>query len=168
MTARVIVVTAVAVAMLRDAHALPTGAPGAQPSASRVLPPRWHELPSVARAVTDALPGTAVDRAEAWGDPAAGCFAAEVSLHGAARDADVVRGEVIGSLRADPRLAGLALRDATVRGENLDVAFERAPYRGTLRATSGSDGHATLLACLWNEREPTTCSAACDQLLGGR
>lgn len=151
---------ALAVGALADAHAAPAPA--------RALPPHWRELPAVARVVTGALVPATVDRVEAWGDPAAGCFAASAVMRGAARDASVVRDEVIGSLRADPRLAQLVVHAATARADGgTDATFERAPYHGTLRATPAASGEVDVIACVWNEREPATCEAACKQLLGG-
>jgi hypothetical protein len=151
---------ALAAAALGDAHAAPAGA--------RALPAHWHELPAVMHAVTGALAPATVDHIAAWGDPAAGCFAADVVLRGAAGEAAVVRDEMLGSLRADPRLAGLVVHATAARPDGgSDVTFERAPYQGTLRVTPSTTGEVEVFACVWNQREPVTCTAACAQLLGG-
>jgi hypothetical protein len=142
MTTRRLAALALVAAALGDAHAAP--------ASSRALPAHWHELPAVVHAVTGALAPATVDHIAAWGE------------------AEVVRDEVMGSLRADPRLAGLVVHATAVRADGgSDVTFERAPYHGTLRATPATTGEVELFTCLWNEREPATCTAACNQLLGG-
>ena len=53
--------------------------------ASGLTPPAgWQALPEIATAVGAAAraEGVTVDGAEAWGEPAMGCYAAWVSLHG--------------------------------------------------------------------------------------
>jgi hypothetical protein len=160
MTTRTGVVMALAVGALGGAHAAP--------APSRALPAHWRELPTVVHAVAGALAPATVDHIEAWGDPAAGCFAADVVLRGKPGEPAKVRDEVLGSLRADPRLAQLVIHATRVRGDGgTEVELERAPYRGSLRATPGASGEVEVFACLWNEREPVTCTAACKQLLGG-
>ena len=149
-----------ALAACRDAGAAPTN--------DRALPKGWQVLPALARAATEAVTGASVDHALAWGQPAMGCYAAELALHGAARDTQTVRDEILGSLRTEPRLAGLHVDNNAVGADGTsEIAFERTPYTGTLRATPASDGRLAVFACFWNQREPSACAAACRQLAGG-
>jgi hypothetical protein len=143
-------------------------AASAMPVNERALPPGWQALPLLARAATDAVAGAPVERVAAWGEPAMGCYAAELALRGPARDVQKVRDEILGSLRVEPRLAGLRVHDAAVGSDGTsELAFERDPYAGLLRATAASDGRLALFACFWNQREPTACAAACRRLAGG-
>jgi hypothetical protein len=149
------------------------GQAGAQPSATSGLtaPAGWIAIPEIATAVATATKadGTTVDGAEAWGDPARGCYAFWLVLHGEAASAEQV-------------LAGLANQPITttnvVKPENGDgivaLSFEtpaapgsavRGPYRGRLRARIAA-GTITALACFANEREPVACESACTALLG--
>ena len=150
------------------------GQAGAQPSATSGLkaPVGWIAIPEIATAVAAAAKteGTTVDGAEAWGDPARGCYGVWLAIHGDGASAEQV-------------LAGLASQPITttniVKPESTDgvvaLSFETtaAPgtsvggtYRGRLRARLAA-GQITALACFANEREPIACETACTSLLGG-
>jgi hypothetical protein len=142
-----------------DVHAEPIGA--------HALPAGWQELPDFARTARDALAGVTIDRLDVWGSPARGCFAAHAGLRGAAREASTVQDEVLGSLRGEPRLAGLLVHDIIIRPDGgISLAFEHAQYRGTLRVAPGHDGAGDAFVCFANDREPAGCEVACKQLAG--
>ena len=153
------------------------GQAGAQPSATSGLsvPAGWIAIPEIAMAVTTAAKGdgVSVEGAEAWGEPARGCYGVWLVLAGEGASAEQV-------------LAGIAQQPLTtsniVKPEGADglvtLSFETpapaaaatAPaattYRGRLRARIAA-GKITMLACFANDREPATCEAACSSLLGG-
>jgi len=132
--------------------------------ASGIAPPvGWTSLPEIATAVGAAAraEGVTVDGAEAWGEPAMGCYAAWVGLHGEGATSQ----QVMQGLEA----AKLTLTDV-VKPELGDdglitLAFERAPYRGHLRVRVAAPA-LTMLACFANDREPAACELACTPLLG--
>lgn len=133
------------------------GSAGAQPTTTTVTsgvkpPAGWAVLPQVATAV--GVPG-----AEAWGDPARGCYAVWFRLEGKGATADAV-------------LAGLAAEKITTSdlvtpdGEGIVAAtFAKGAYTGRLRARI-ADGSITALACFANQREPKSCDAPCTTVLG--
>lgn len=150
------------------------GQAGAQPSATSGLtaPAGWIALPEIATAAATAAKGggVTVDGAEAWGEPARGCYGVWLALHGEGASAEQV-------------LAGLAGQAVTIRdvvkpetGDGVvALGFEttKAPgtsvlgsYRGRLRARIAAD-KISALACFANEREPNACEGACTTLLGG-
>jgi hypothetical protein len=149
------------------------GQAGAQPSATSGLTPPagWIAIPEIAAAAATAAKGggVTVDGAEAWGDPARGCYGVWLALHGEGASADQL-------------LAGLAGQPVTVRdvvkpetGDGIvSLGFDsttapgtsvRENYRGRLRARIAA-GKITALACFANEREPNACDGACTTLLG--
>ena len=122
------------------AEAAPAGI--AVPAGGRLaVPPSWHELPELAKAVG----GDA-----AWGEPAMGCYAAQIAMKGRAKPPD-----------------GFAITDVVAPDGDgvLAFAFAKDAYHGRVRAKIAGDTRAML--CFWNEREPAACEAACTQLLGG-
>ena len=133
------------------AEAVPAGAEVPVPKA----PAGWSEMPDMAKAIATAA---ATAEVHAWGEPARGCYAAWLALPGAA-GSDAIESELRG-------VKGLTVHDVTHSPGELALAFERAPYRGRLRAATGAT-RLTALACFWNEREPAACAAACAKLLGG-
>ncbi len=146
------------------------GQAGAQPSATSGLtaPAGWIAIPEIATAAATAAKGggVTVDGAEAWGDPARGCYGVWLALHGEGASAE----QVLAGLGTQP----ITLRDV-VKPETGDgivsLGFETAKtpgtaYRGRLRARIAA-GKITALACFANEREPLACEGACTTLLGG-
>ena len=78
---------------------------------------------------------------------------------------------MVDALVASMKTEGLEARDivkptANAAAGTASLVFEKAPYRGKLRAQLVKDGHMTALACFWNDREPVACETACTQLLG--
>lgn len=136
-------------------------------------PPAWQPLAELATAVGNAAKrgGVTVDSSDAWGERAMGCYAVWLAVHGAAAAPDAIAQQLLAGLPVEPRLLGVAIHDVvqpaagTDRG-TLSFAFERAPYRGRLRAQLASDGAITALACFWNDREPLACSEGCTALIG--
>ncbi|HSD91077.1 MAG TPA: hypothetical protein VLB44_26325 [Kofleriaceae bacterium] len=146
----------------------------AGPGSGLTPPAGWKALPTLAKAATDAAAAAriVVDGAEAWGEPARGCYAGWLALAGGKGTPDKVADQLVASLTAEPSLAGITVRDvvkpaAGAAAGILSLDFTHAPYTGKLRAQLARDGHIALLACFWNEREPVACETACTQLLGG-
>jgi hypothetical protein len=154
---------------------------GADPAASAAdraaRPAGWKQLPAIANAASAAAraDGVVIDSADAWGEPAIGCYAVWLDLHGV-RGRD---GENVGDAAAlaDQILDGLArtgageiavrdvVRPAGPEGV-LAFAFARSPYRGRVRARLGG-GRIDAVACFANQREPGACDAACTRVLQG-
>ena len=138
--------------------ALPPGvnppfAPPVGPIAT--VPAGWVSLPAVALAARSQIEHSTAD---AWGEPARGCYAATVTF--------AQRGATAALL--DDVKQAVSVRDvvapATPSGV-LSFAFEKAGYQGRVRATL--DGTTvTALACFWNRREPAACEAACTAMIG--
>jgi hypothetical protein len=146
----------------------------AGPGSGLTPPAGWQPLPPLAAAATEAAKAgkLTVDGAEAWGEPARGCYAAWFALRTAGGAPDVIADQLVNSLRVDPALFGVLIKDVVTpragdaRGV-LSLAFERAQYRGKLAAVIAKEGKLTALACFWNPREPRACEQACNGLLGG-
>jgi hypothetical protein len=156
--------------------------------ASLALPEGWKPLLPVAAAVAAAAKadGVIVDGADAWGEPAMGCYAAALDLHSAHaddahKDAAALTEQVLAGLAAAgaPRAGGphspgpvadpgtWSTSDVvkpTGTSGVLALSFERAPYRGRVRARLG-EGRIAMFACFHNQREPAACEAACTRLL---
>ncbi len=130
----------------------PPFAPPVGPIAA--VPAGWVSLPALAIAARTEIPGSTAD---AWGEPAMGCYAATLTFP--------ERGAV-GALIADVKHA-VSVSDVvepSAAGGVLSFAFEKAPYKGRVRAML--DGRTvTALACFWNDREPLACEAACTAML---
>jgi hypothetical protein len=139
-------------------------APG---SASGIAPPAgWRAAPELAKAASDAA-GSATTASEAWAEPARGCYAVWLALHGAPAAIDAASDQLVASVqRIGAQPSAVVKPPPGDRGE-LSLAFVRAPYRGKLRALLAKTGDVSALACLWNEREPKACETACSSLLGG-
>jgi len=131
----------------------------AAPSSGVHVPATWRAMPELAAAVAS---GGHAAAGEAWGDPAAGCYAAWLAVRGEAVGADAILAEV----RRDA--PGITLTDVVKpQGPGkLAFSFERAPYHGRVRATVASDGEIAALACFWNDREAAACALACTSVLG--
>lgn len=141
------------------------GQAGAQPSATSGLtaPVGWIAIPALATAATTAAKGdgVTVDGAEAWGDPARGCYGVWLALHGDGASAE----QVLAGFATEPITTTNVVKPET--GDGLvSMTFTRGPYRGRVRARIAA-GKITTLACFANEREPVACEAACTALLGG-
>jgi hypothetical protein len=141
---------------------------GAEPGASprrdaNSPPPGWRQLPPVATAAGAAAraEGVTVDAVDAWGEPALGCYAVWLALHGGTAGAPALADQVLGSF---PGASISALtRPAGPEGE-LAFAFARPPYRGRVRARLGG-GRIEAVACAGNQREPAACDDACTGVL---
>lgn len=144
------------------------GVADAQPTSSGITPPAsWAALASLANAAVTAAaaPGVTVDGAEAWGDPAMGCYAVWMAAHGSGGDAAALAEQI----RSGFSGGKVTLTEiVTPSGDDgiFSATFERAPYKGRLRARVGS-GKVTALACFGGQREPVACDAACAGILGG-
>ena len=145
----------------------------AGPGSGLTPPAGWTPLPALATAASDAAKAgkIAVDGVEAWGEPARGCYAAWIAVHGGGGAIDAMADQLVRSLSAEPALAGIVVRDVVKPAPGtptgvLSLTFERGIYRGKLRATLANNGKLAALACFWNLREPVACDQACNGLLG--
>jgi len=144
-------------------------------------------MPTVASAARTALgAGAEVEGAEAWGEPAMGCYAVWLAFR-AEGGAEAIGQQVIAGFTAAAMGSGagsqatqgsqaaqatqsakMTVKDvAAPTGEEgvLALAFERGDHRGRLRARLGG-GRVAALACFENQREPLACEAACTAFLG--
>jgi len=171
-------VTAVIAALCGAAAGAGCGRAGAAPErSSGIVPPTgWQSMASVAATARLALgPGTEVEGAEAWGEPAMGCYAVWLALR-ASGTAEAVGKQVVAGFTGAAGAAGsgsgakLIVKDVVApTGDEgvLTLAFERGDHRGRLRARLGG-GRIAALACFANQREPLACEAACTKLLGAQ
>jgi hypothetical protein len=132
--------------------------PFAPPVGSSITPPAgWMSPPPLASAAPAQIDGA---RAEAWGEPAMGCYAATLTF--------AQRGAA--TAMVDEVKKTLSVHDViapTTASGVLAFGFDKAAYKGRVRATlDGKTVHA--LACFWNEREPSACEAACTALIGSQ
>lgn len=162
-------------------------AAGADPAASEgVHPAGWQRLPAIAAAVRAAATadGVVIDAVDAWGEPAIGCHAVWLALHGGTSDARVLADQILVGIAqvglgvavaprgaAMPRQAGGAIAVSELAMPTgaegvLAFAFARAPYRGRVRAKLGN-GQIAAVACFANQREPGACDAPCASVLRG-
>ena len=151
-----------------DSGADPSAA--AEPGAAIAIAPHgdppagWRALPAIGAAVANAMrsDGAATSIAvDAWGTPAAGCYAVWLALQGAAGDAPALADRVLGGLSELP--IGDLVKPTGAAGL-LSFAFARPPYRGRLRARLGL-GRIAAVACFGNAREPAACDTSCARVL---
>lgn len=123
----------------------------------RALPPGWKPMPSIANAVAAA---SKADRVQAAGDPASGCYAVWLEVHGGKAEPAALADEILAGM------TGISVHDVVRPGADgvMTLGFERAPYRGTLRATLAA-GSISAIACFANAREPARCEATCAKVL---
>jgi len=154
--------------------------PGAPASRGASAPPAgWKQLPPIAAAAGAAAKadGVTIDAVDAWGEPAIGCYAVWLALHGGTAGAPALAEQVLDSFKGAggaPKPAGgpqgaFSLDDLVKPGEPegvLAFAFTRPPYRGRVRAHLGN-GRITAIACFGNQREPAACEATCARVVQG-
>lgn len=178
-------ITAALIAGCSTSEAAPNQAPPpANPTV--VAPSGWHADPGLAKAAAaaacDPNAAIAVTASEAWSEPARGCYALVLDLRGGAAPIDAAAEQLLAALGTE--LPGVKLHEiqkpaAGPRG-TLVLGFDRAdasgpqrgggdlaPFHGRLRAELASTGEVHALACMWNQREPKVCEAACTRWLGG-
>lgn len=141
------------------------GSAKAQPDpAVPVVPPAgWQRLPAAATAAKTAAaaPGITVDQLDAWGEPTTGCYALWFALRGGGGGPDALAKEIVDGLAAEK----FTVSDSAVTDGVFELAIERTPYKGRLRAQVG-DGKVAGLACVANQRDPASCEAPCKTMLG--
>ena len=125
------------------------------------VPTGWLPEPALATTAAAQLPGAT---AQAWGEPAMGCYAAALTFSGGGAPA------TLGKALLDDVRKVVAVREVVepVAGATSGVlafAFDKTPYRGRVRANLGG-GSVSALACFWNDREPAACEAACTAMIG--
>ncbi|MCE9576735.1 MAG: hypothetical protein K8W52_26550 [Deltaproteobacteria bacterium] len=128
-------------------------------SLTLAVPAQWTPLPAVAHAA-QAAAGTAA-RAQAWGDPAAGCYLIAVAVDGKVdddpKDAAAALAEGVGvSLTGDPA-NGVAAIDGPIHAHGLT-----GRVRGFVTPRPSGALVSTAVACLGNDRDPSGCAKACD------
>jgi hypothetical protein len=125
-------------------------------------PAGWRSAPELAKAASDAA-GSAATASEAWAEPARGCYAVWLALHGAAASSDAAADQLLAGVQK----LGVTARDiAKGKPGELAFGFDKSPYRGRMRALLATNGDVSALACMWNEREPKACETACGAMLG--
>ncbi len=131
----------------------------AVPPAALQPPPGWQALPEIAGAAGDAAKGEGitVDAASAYGDPAMGCYALAITVHGAPGTPEAVVQAITQGLGP--------VRDVAAGSAAVALAFDKSGYHGKLRAKLGEGGGIEALACFWNDREPEACAKACEAVL---
>jgi hypothetical protein len=137
----------------------------AAPGSGLAAPAGWRSAPEIAKAAGDAA-GSGVTASEAWAEPARGCYAVWLALHGAAGPIDVASDQLVASVQKTGASTSAIAKPAVAERGELVLAFEKSPYRGRLRAQLAKTGDVGVLACMWNEREPKACEAGCSTLLG--
>src|SRR5262245_6932160 len=115
----------------------------AAPTSGLLPPAGWQALPSIAAAAKRAATESkiAVEGSEAWGDPARGCYGAWLAISGGRGNAAKMADDVVASIS---KLDGITLKEIVkpaTGSDELTLGFERAPYRGHVRATLGTGGH---------------------------
>jgi hypothetical protein len=155
--------SAVALVACTAAGADPAPAPSALPGS----PASWKALPTIAHAVASAAAadGVTVDAADAWGDPAVGCFALRLAIHGGAAATDALVDQVLAG-QAGQKITFTDVVKPAAGQDVLAFGFARAPYRGRVRARL-TGGKITAMACFGNQREPVACDATCTHMLQG-
>jgi hypothetical protein len=137
-------------------------------------PKGWAADPQLAKAAaaaaSDPKAAITVTASQAWSDPVRGCYALALDLHGAAGPIDAAAEQLLSALGTE--VAGTKLHDVVkpVVGERgtLALGFDaQRGYHGKLRAELVKTGDVHALACVWNQREPKVCEAACTKWFGG-
>jgi len=177
-----------AVALVAVVACRPAGAEPARRDAAE-RPAGWTQLAPIAAAAAAAAQaeGVTIDAVDAWGEPALGCYAVWLALHGGTTGAPALADQVLGSFRdaartrdgAERTRVGAAAAAGSQAAISLDevvkpsepegmlaFSFARSPYRGRVRAQLGG-GRVTAVACFGNQREPAVCEATCTRVLQG-
>ena len=121
------------------------------------VPAAWSSLPAVAKAAqTDAR-----GRAQAGGDPAAGCYLIAVAVDGAVDDdpaeAAAALAEGLGVPMIGEPVAGVAAIDGPIKANGLT-----GRVRGFVTPRASGAIVSTAVACLGNDRDAPGCARACD------
>jgi len=126
-------------------------------------PPGWQALPDAVTVVKTAAgaTGITVDDVKAWGEPTTGCYALWFALHGGGGGAESISKAIVEGLTAEKFVAS----ESALADGFFELAIERAPYKGRMRAQVG-DGKIAGLACVANQRDPASCEAPCKTMLG--
>ncbi|HEX4418499.1 MAG TPA: hypothetical protein VH165_11395, partial [Kofleriaceae bacterium] len=113
----------------------PATSPAAPAGVGLAMPAHWKPLPPIAAALAAAAKadGVAIDGADAWGDPAAGCYTVRLALHGGNASTTVLADQVLEGLQAGaaPTATGRAAGSPGAAG---------SPSASGSNAVSGSSG----------------------------
>jgi hypothetical protein len=138
----------------------------------RVTPPKeWQRLPGVESTAATAAGKikAAVTTVEAWGDPAAGCYAIAIDARGSVAegvDASMARfAEALAPLGVDPEAVPKPVKD--IVDAELPIATKELTGSVRIRMLRGADKRpqAVALACAANPREPERCKTQCEAML---
>jgi hypothetical protein len=113
------------------------------------VPAGWIEMPAVEKAM--AKTGA---HGVAWGDPSMGCYLVIAQAKGAKEDA----AEAADAMGKALGLSGMGTGTGT-------GTVKRDGVEGKTRiwaVAQGDDVVSTAAACVYNDREPAACGAACD------
>lgn len=157
-------------AAAEDGSQRPAAPPVSVFATIRVKPPAsWQALPAVGAAAGAAAvkaASTATTAIEAWGDPAAGCYAIAIDSRGTRRE-----GVAASAARLEAALAPLgAGKLPAVAQDRLDVEvpIKGAGLTGTARVrlfrAPNHPPQGIALVCAGNDREPARCKTQCEAL----
>lgn len=141
------------------------GQAGAQPTETSGIkaPAGWQALPELATAIGAAMKGerATLAGAEAWGEPARGCYGVWLALSGDGASAQ----QVLAGIEAEKIELTNVVKPEGAEGL-VAASFVKGRYHGRLRARV-TPGRVAMLACFANDREPGACEQSCTTLLGG-
>lgn len=137
----------------------------------RITPAQgWIRLPTAEAAAREAIeqePPTATE-IEAWGDPAAGCYAIAVASRGGSTESSARTIERFAAQLAPLGVEATALPKPTRGVVDAKLPIATRDLTGTLRVRMypGADQRPQLvaLACAGNAREPERCKGQCQAL----
>jgi hypothetical protein len=132
------------------------------------VPKTWEKLPALAEAARGALvinPKIEILSVDGWGERAMGCYAVRLDIRGPGSAAAIAE-QILTGIAADATIKVRDLQKPPAGAGVLSLGFEKAAYRGRLRAQIGP-GTIHAVACFANQREPRACELACDGVLGG-
>jgi hypothetical protein len=165
-----------ALAACSDATAAESAVPAAAGAAGvldrmRVeAPASWVRLPAVETAAGAAAAGIAgaVTTIEAWGDPAAGCYAIGIDSRGTRAEGVAASANRLVAELAPLGVAADAFTKPVLEPVDESVAISLGELAGAMRVRIYRDAagvpQAMALACASNPREPERCKVQCDGL----
>jgi hypothetical protein len=155
---------------------------GATTEPKLAIPASWQPMPDAIHAMEEQLASAKLGavKVAAWGDPARGCYAVQLT----AKEQGATLAEVAAGLRkgfavAAPTGGGSAVDAGAGAGAappgpaanagSAELQFEvKPPLAGTVRARLRDDGAATRLAaaaCFFHPRYPEQCRRHCERAL---
>jgi hypothetical protein len=135
-------------------------------------PAGWKSAPELAKAATDAAKSDTVKvvAADAWSEPAMGCYGIALRLVGGAAAIDTAADQLVASIQKAGVTVSNVAKPAVAKDDPrgvLALEFANAKYHGVMRAELAKTGEVFAVSCMWNQREPKACAAACSKLVEG-